>query len=281
MTSSVLRKNTGLEYYYSEMSHKTWGSLAWWTQYILWNIHVNCSPFYISSDGSNFLCAFLTASHVMMYNCTWWGKVQFVFGKSFTSFYYYVQKFCDKDIFEYVPRTHSYRMGISWAFSSRKPFLHEQRVLCSYCWQMACSFRFEHCWLYVQDSKRFLAAKRKKWRGLVTLLKRRPSRPDVFHFEQTSNCLDNLVTFSAFFFYYIFQMIYHHLKLFSVKGQRVCTYFLKKKTWPFLVFFWKLTLASILLLWCGHITSVYLSAFYMTFMRDDGEPLFWDLGFII
>ena len=148
------------------MSHKTWGSLAWWTQYILRNIHVNCSPFYISSDGSNFLCAFLTASHVMMYNCTWWGKVQFVFGKSFTSFYYYVQKFCDKDIFEYVPRTHSYRMGISWAFSSRKPFLHEQRVLCSYCWQIACSFRFEHCWLYVQDSKRFLAAKRKKMKGL-------------------------------------------------------------------------------------------------------------------
>ena len=126
-----------------------------------------------------------------------------------------------------------------------------------------------------------LGCKKKKWKGLVTLLKRRPSRPDVFHFEQTSNCLDNLVTFSAFFFYYIFQMIYHHLKLFSVKGQRVCTYFLKKKhglswsffgswPWPPYYFYGAATLrSSIYQLFTWRLWGMMVSLF------------FWDLGFII
>ena len=112
-------------------------------------------------------------------------------------------------------------------------------------------------------------------------MKRRPSRRDVFHFEQTSNCLDNLVTFSALFLLLYFpDDLPPNFFPSKDKGSTVPTYFLKKKTWPFLVFFWKLlTLASILLLWCGHITSFYLSAFYMTFMRDDGEPLFLGFGF--
>ena len=208
---------------------------------------------------------------MMMYNVE--ERYNLLLGKVLL-FFYYVKKFCDKDIFEYVPRTHSYRMGISWAFSSRKPFLHEQRVLCSYCWQMACSFRFEHCWLYVQDSKRFLAEKRTKLGGLATLVKKRPSRSDVFHFEQTSNCLDNLVTFSALFLLLYFPDDLPPSQTFFRQRTKGLYLFSEEKTWPFLVFFWKLTLASILLLWCGHITSVYLSAFYMTFMRDDGEPLF-------
>ena len=121
--------------------------------------------------------------------------------------------------------------------------------------------------------------------GLSNTCENDEGRQDAtfFTFSRHPIALITLSLSQPFFFYYIFRMIYHHLKLFSVKGQRVCcTYFSEEKTCPFLVFFfWKLTLASILLLWCGHITAFYLSAFYMTFMRDDGGPLFWDLGFII
>ena len=173
-------------------------------------------------------------------------------------------------------------MGISWAFSSRKPFLHEQRVLCSYCWQMACSFRFEHCWLYVQDSKRFLAEKKGiKWGGLATLVKRRPSRSDVFHFEQTSNCLDNLVTFSALFSFIIFSGWSTTISNFFPSKDKGSVPIFWRKNMAFLGLFLEADLGL-------HITSMVRPHYVrlsISFLHDVYEgwwwASFWDLGFII